>query len=104
MGSGRKAKVLDSEQPYAEMTEALLHVQVAEKHIVERRKEDPGSRQFSVLHPANPRYPDLTTESSQMGVEWTLTEDHSMSADGASATEHIAADPESYETLQRSVW
>lgn len=106
MGSGRKAKLLNGEQPYAEMTEALLRVRVAETHIIERRKEEPGSRQFSVLHPASPRYQDLATESSQMGVEWTLTEDHSMSADGGShsATDHIAADPETYETLQRSVW
>jgi len=78
MGSGRKAKPVEGHQPFAEMTEAILHVHTAERHIVERKKEDSASRQVSVLHPAVPRYPELTTESSQMGVEWTLTDSQSV--------------------------
>lgn len=104
MGSGRKAKLCEEDQAYADMTEALLQCRVAEKHIIQRSTKEHASRQFSVLHPAEPRYPDLTTESSQMGVEWTLTEDHSVSltvGEEGSATDQICADPESYETLQR---
>lgn len=82
MGTGRKAKATTGNQPLAEFTEALMRVQVAPRHIVLRKMQDGGaSRQLSVLHPACPRYPDLATESSQMGVEWTLNEDHFFSAD-----------------------
>lgn len=79
MGSGRKAKLADGTQPYADLTEAqeaFLLVRTAERHTVEKRKEDSASRQLSVLHPVCPRYQDLATESSQIGVEWTLAEDH----------------------------
>lgn len=96
MGSGRKAKLVDNDK-FGDMTEAILHVQTAERHIVERKKEESVTRQLSVLHPANPRYPDLAAEPSQTGVEWTLTDERSMSVDESSQHE-----PHEYRQLRQA--